>query len=384
MKKRFLYAAVIFSFIFCVTGCFSVFSGGTGGLIVDSESTSTPKTGIANVDVYAYTSAGDRNSDFDRWQEGTVFTPHASYYGHTTTGNNGNFTISKIVWKSGTPNFGKDADYTDIYFIFYHENYGIKKGATVIVSDSTTATVYAELTKVRKVTDLTLNLQDVATGANTNETIYVEVAVPQTTDSITDAEPKIYKADITGSGVISVSYPRWQNASDKENGIETKPDVVITYRQNADVITWQGCYNGNSASSDYSFNVNDKNETVVNKTINGKSYSVTLYGKKTKFNVPSFSGQWGLKNGVTLNLLRSANGSSYTIDCGSVETEALTLGTNGTQKNGCFSNLGLGKYWFDYSYTDKTSKGYYRIADGNSSIDREVPTDRAAVTIQKD
>ena len=247
MKKRFLYAAVIFSFIFCVTGCFSVFSGGTGGLIVDSESTSTPKTGIANVDVYAYTSAGDRNSDFDRWQEGTVFTLHACYYGHTTTGNNGNFTISKIVWKSGTPNFGKDADYTDIYFIFYHENYGIKKGATVIVSDSTTATVYAELTKVRKVTDLTLNLQDVATGANTNETIYVEVAVPQTTDSITDAEPKIYKADITGSGVISVSYPRWQNASDKENGIETKPDVVITYRQNADVITWQGCYNGNSA-----------------------------------------------------------------------------------------------------------------------------------------
>ena len=127
MKKRFLYAAVIFSFIFCVTGCFSVFSGGTGGLIVDSESTSTPKTGIANVDVYAYTSAGDRNSDFDRWQEGTVFTPHASYYGHTTTGNNGNFTISKIVWKSGTPNFGKDADYTDIYFIFYHENMVLKK-----------------------------------------------------------------------------------------------------------------------------------------------------------------------------------------------------------------------------------------------------------------
>ena len=42
------------SIIFTFSGCYSVFSGGTGGLVVDKESTSTPKQGIANVDVYAY------------------------------------------------------------------------------------------------------------------------------------------------------------------------------------------------------------------------------------------------------------------------------------------------------------------------------------------
>ena len=55
------------------TGCYSVFSGGTGGLIVDAESTSDPKSGIANVDIYAYTDCGARDYDFNRWQEGSVF-----------------------------------------------------------------------------------------------------------------------------------------------------------------------------------------------------------------------------------------------------------------------------------------------------------------------
>ena len=46
------------------SSCYSVFTGGTGGTVVDAESTSTPKAGIANVDVYAYTSEKDRDADF--------------------------------------------------------------------------------------------------------------------------------------------------------------------------------------------------------------------------------------------------------------------------------------------------------------------------------
>ena len=69
--------AVLISIIFTFSGCYSVFSGGTGGLVVDKESTSTPKQGIANVDVYAYLSGSERDSDFASWKEGTVFYPKA-------------------------------------------------------------------------------------------------------------------------------------------------------------------------------------------------------------------------------------------------------------------------------------------------------------------
>ena len=102
MKKTFIKriignAAILLSLL--LTSCYSVFNGGTGGMIVDAESTSTPKSGIPNVDVYAYTDSGTRDSDFGRWKEGTVFSPSNSYYGHTTTDASGSFVISNIVWK---------------------------------------------------------------------------------------------------------------------------------------------------------------------------------------------------------------------------------------------------------------------------------------------
>ena len=54
---------------------YSVFNGGAAGLIVDAESTTTPKAGIANVDVYAFTSIADRNINYNAWLEGTIFKP---------------------------------------------------------------------------------------------------------------------------------------------------------------------------------------------------------------------------------------------------------------------------------------------------------------------
>ena len=103
---------IFFAFLF--TSCYSVFEGGTSGIVVDSESTSIPKAGIGNVDVYAYTSEGDRDADFLSWVEGEDFAPNASYYGHTSTNNDGSFSISKLVWKSENPAFGKDADIRNI------------------------------------------------------------------------------------------------------------------------------------------------------------------------------------------------------------------------------------------------------------------------------
>lgn len=374
MKKGFLVAAFLVSVSFVLTGCYSVFSGGTGGQIVDSESTSTPKAGIANVDVYAYVKSGDRNSDYNKWQEGTVFVPHAEYYGHTTTGANGNFTISKLVWKSGKPDFGKDADYTEIFLLFYHENYGLTKGSTIIVSDSTADTVYAELTKIRKETVINLNLKDVSTDPAVNVPVYVKVCVPQTTEKNTEAAPKLYDAIIIGSGTINVSYPRWQSDEDKQLKKETEPEVIIEYVQSSDEITWAGCYNMDNDEKNYAFRGDDEGVTVINKKIKNPSYTINLYGKKTKLSMPVFSGVYGTVNGVEIAL----KAKSDSIDCGVQTTKRRA--TADTIQDGYFSNLGSGFYWDDKTYTGKFATVDVSFYSGDTKLTSTINQVRSDVS----
>ncbi len=336
-----------------LTGCYSVFNGGTGGLIVDAESTASPKRGIANVDIYAYTSRSTRDSDFKAWKEGTVFAPSNTYYGHTSTDNNGNFTISKIVWKEGKPDFGKDADFTTIYLLYYHENYGLTKDETVITSDSTSDTVYAELTAIKKTTSLNINIYDASTANLTNENVLVTVSVPQNTDTLTEAAPRVYEQAISGNGVINISYPRWKNAADKEAGNENTPEITITYFQSADQITWKACAN-NTAEEDYSFLPDN---FQIKKTVKNSSYTISLYGKATRISVPTVNGTYGDNtdsyDGKIIRMKAKASDGSFSIDCGETTTSAQALGNSGTQSHGNFSGLGSGFYVIDNSYTGR-------------------------------
>ena len=378
---------LFFSFMITLSGCYSVFSGGTGGLVVDAESTSNPKAGIANVDVYAYVSEGDRDSDFDNWVEGTGFTP-TGYYGHTTTGNDGSFTISKLVWKETKPDFGRDADYTDVYLIFFHENYGITKGQTVIISDSSTDTVYAELKAVRKSTVLNLNFIDVATGNNTGNTVYVKVAVPQATSTMPNAAAKVYDGVITGTGEITVTYPRWTTPEDKTAGKENTPAVLISYVQSGDEITWKGCYNADNEAKNYAFRTDA--ETGISKVISNPSYSLTFYGKSSRLNVPSVNGQYtanpaapsSADDGITISLKQKDSANAYTIDLGQATTYAQTIGTSGTEKHGVFSGLGNGYTWTDNSYTGKYSTIDVEVSGGGKSKQCTLRSDSANYTVQ--
>lgn len=336
------------------TGCYSVFSGGTGGLIVDAESTSDPKSGIANVDIYAYTDRGARDYDFNRWQEGTVFAPSNTYYGHTTTDASGSFVISNIVWKETSPDFGKDADFTTIYLLYYHENYGLTKGETGITSDSTNDTVYAELTSIRKTTALNISIYDVATSAATSQNVLVSISVPQNTDTIT-ASPKVYEQTIAGNGIINISYPRWKNAEDKANNHEITPEITIRYSQSADEITWKACANGDNATQDYAFLADD---FAIKKTIRNSRYDISLYGKATRIRIPSVSGTYGSKtdassDGKIIKMMAKDSGGNFTIDCGETSTYAQTIGTSSSQTHGHFNGLGNNAYINDTTYTDK-------------------------------
>ena len=350
------------------TGCYSVFSGGTGGLIVDAESTSDPKSGIANVDIYAYTDCGARDYDFNRWQEGSVFAPSNTYYGHTTTDASGSFVISNIVWKETSPDFGKDADFTTIYLLYYHENYGLTKGQTGITSDSTSDTVYAELTSIRKTTALNISIYDVATSAATSQNVLVSISVPQNTDTITSS-PKVYKQTIAGNGIINISYPRWKNAEDKANNHEITPEITIRYSQSADEITWKACANKDNADQDYAFLADD---FAIKKTIKNSVYNISLYGKATRIRVPSVSGTYGpstdaSSDGQIIKMMAKDSGGNFTIDCGETSTYAQNVGTNGSQIHGSFSGLGSGYYISDTSYTGKyTNIEVQFYADGNA------------------
>lgn len=389
MKKTSLgfFICVLLSLGF--TGCYSVFSGGTGGLIVDAESTSNPKAGIANVDIYAYLSAADRDKDYSAWQEGTTFTP-TGYYGHTTTGNDGGFTISKLVWKSKKPDFGKDADFTDIYLLFFHENYGLTKGQTLIISDSSSDTVYAELTSIKKTTVLNMNFVDVATGNTTATSLYVKVVVPQTTANNETATAKVYDAIITGSGAISITYPRWQNDEDKAAGKETEPTVSITYVQSSDEVTWQGCYNADNEDKNYAFRTDAA--TGISKKICNPSYSLTFYGKASRLNVPSIRGQYTVTppngtvddDGLIISLKQKDADGNYSIDLGQVTTYSETIGSSGTEKHGILANLGSGYTWTDTTYTDKFSKILVDIAVAGTSVktDFELRSDSNNYTVQ--
>ncbi len=374
MKKISSIFILAISLIF--TSCYSVFSGGTGGLIVDAESTSTPKRGIANVDIYAYTDSEIRDSDYGSWREGTVFSPSNSYYGHTTTDADGSFVISNIVWKENKPDFGKDADYTTIYLLYYHENYGLTKDETVITSDSTSDTVYAELTSIRKTTALNISIYDVATSGLTSNNVLVKVSVPQSTDTLT-ADAKVYEQTISGNGTINISYPRWKNEADKKNGIEISPQIKISYSQSADQITWKACANADNNAQNYAFIDNPS----INKTISNSSYNISLYGKSTRISYPTVSGTCGSTDGAVVRMLAKDSSGNFTIDCGETTTYAQTIGTSGTQTHGNFSNLGNGYYWTDTTYTERYSTQEVQLSGSGSTKNLTLRSDVPSYTV---
>ena len=374
MKKISSIFILAISLIF--TSCYSVFSGGTGGLIVDAESTSTPKRGIANVDIYAYTDSEIRDSDYGSWREGTVFSPSNSYYGHTTTDADGSFVISNIVWKENKPDFGKDADYTTIYLLYYHENYGLTKDETVITSDSTSDTVYAELTSIRKTTALNISIYDVATSGLTSNNVLVKVSVPQSTDTLT-ADAKVYEQTISGNGTINISYPRWKNEADKKNGIEISPQVKISYSQSADQITWKACANADNNAQNYAFIDNPS----INKTISNSSYNISLYGKSTRISYPTVSGTCGSTDGAVVRMLAKDSSGNFTIDCGETTTYAQSIGTSGTQTHGNFSNLGNGYYWTDTTYTERYSTQEVQLSGSGSTKNLTLRSDVPSYTV---
>lgn len=372
-KNKILAAIIITGLILLVISCSAVFSAGVSGRVVDSESTSTPKDGIPDVTVFAYIDEAARDADFDAWTAGSRFSPATTehYIGQTSTTDDGSFTIGRIVWESKSPEFGKTADFTPVYLLFFHENFGLVKNTNnaVIMSDSTSNVIYQEMTSVRKSTSLEIQIRNAVSDALLNTAVNTIVSVPQLSGTIE------YEISVTGSAPLLISYPRF--ASD---GITPyTPEVSITYSQLGSDIDYRAC-NFNAEENLFTF----LETPSVTKTVSGSTYPVRLYMKTRNHAMSSMSGQinYGIpadpdsldegttaddNDNVIIMLAYKTGGKfiQYSESSAKVRTSSSGDGANGTRiRHGLFSGLGQGISWINETYDGKyDTKTIYIVVD---------------------
>ena len=361
---RFGFLALVLILSSIAFSCSSVFSAGLSGKVVDAESTSNPKAGIQDVEVYVYTKEKDRDADFDSWDGSSRFSPTTSkyYIGHTTTDSSGEFNISKIVWEAFFPEFGKTADYAEVFILFYHENFGLIKNSNVamVMSDATANSVYQELTKIRTTTVVNLTVTNVATSSPITDTILATITVPQN-----GAASRVYEATITtGTAAIPVTYPRYSSGT-----TENEPTISITLEQNGNNQKFKQCKNGGTTGVDFAFTTDP-----IPATIKGDSCPVETYMKAYRIAVPTVSGQYkaGTNNdtcdGKTVSFFIGTNDEAGRRGSAQTKDETSTSGGSVYPKHGMYTIKGSG-YWEDTTYTGKTAEAniYFTVNDADAT-----------------
>lgn len=368
-KNKILKSIIITSLIIFAISCSSVFSAGVSGRVVDAESTSSPKDGIADVTVFVYIDEAARDADFNAWTAGSRFSPATTkhYIGQTSTANDGSFTIGRIVWESFSPEFGKTADFTPIYLLFFHEDFGLVKNSNkaVIMSDSTSNVIYQEMKSIRKSTSLEIQIRNASSDTVLNIPVNVKISVPQINGL------KEYEVSITGTGSVRINYPR--SGSD---GNPFTPEIIAAYSQLGSDIDYKAC-NFNAEENLFTF----LETPSVTKTVSGSTYPVRLYMKTRNHAMSSMSGQiayyspetGSLDEGTTADdnviiMLAYKTGGKfiqYSESSARVRTSSSGDGANGSRiRHGLFSGLGQGISWKNDSYTGKYDlKTVYIVID---------------------
>ena len=132
MRKHALLATV-FAVLALLVSCSAVFDAGIGGKVYYMQNGS--EVGVSGAKILVY--------------DNTSF---SEVIGSARTDANGNFTVSKIVWKSSNPKYGKTADNHTVYIKVSHEDFEMKNEyiTASLISDSTNSGMAdVEMTKVR-------------------------------------------------------------------------------------------------------------------------------------------------------------------------------------------------------------------------------------------
>ena len=279
MKKAFIF---MLSVLVLGVSCSTVFTGGLSGVVVSADLDSEPA--IGGVRVYAYLDPQKRDSDFDSWTRGSDFSPSSSLYvPSTTTAADGSFTISKLVWESLFPAFGRTADVAKAYLLFFHKDYGLVKGDSpvTLVSDSNnSSSVRQKLSSIVDHTNLSISIRSCATEGLLATSMGLKVQVFRSCD---DPDPQwSWEGSVTGNATVSVPYDR-----------DSQSHCVRIYasRGGSD---WALVDPDNSFRRtpfySYSQALGNTEGRDVEALISGSDYQVELYMKPYTFALPEFSG----------------------------------------------------------------------------------------------
>ncbi len=242
-----------------LTGCSVVFQAGISGKVVTTSGSGT--AAVPDVNVFAYTDQGLRDSDFGLFVDGSITRPSsgAGYVATTTTNANGEFTVNKVVWETKNSEFGKTADVSKLYLIFYNQDYKPAKYTATIISDSTNVdNVYIKLESSKDYATLTVNIKDVSTDTAMTEPCTVEYLVEGNSESDT--------VIATGAANLQIKF---------EKG--TTPDVTFSLKSTG--TNWKMV--GSTGAEQSSQIVED---------VGAGTRNVSLYMKNYEFTMPGFSG----------------------------------------------------------------------------------------------
>ncbi len=259
MDRRITLTLMAMVLALLLAGCSVVFQAGISGKVVTADGTGT--AAVADVNVFAYTDEGLRDSDYDKFVAGSITRPSsgAGYVATTSTNANGEFTVNKVVWETKKSEFGKTADVNNLYLIFYHEDYTPAKYDATVISDSTNAdNVYVNISSNKDYATINVNIYDVSTGYAMTSACTLEYLVEGNTESDTVVA--------TGASTLSLKFDK-----------DTTPDVTFTLTSTG--TKWTMVDSTGAVITTYT--VSD---------VEAGTTSVDLYMKNYEFTMPGFSG----------------------------------------------------------------------------------------------
>ena len=231
------------------TGCSSVFSAYISGSVYDADeyAQAGDDGALDGAHIYLYSTEDARDSDYTAWfaggeEDGPLpeerSTP--SYFMIEYTDTDGTYTFSGFTWKSFNPDFGKTADREEVFFLIYHEGYGLQKNTDpdhIYVLSDTDNTVPDILVERRTNSTRVMGTvydDTAAPLANVNAAVYVAEDWEYSGGSI-DESTVTWPEDPTGRVVtgddgeydLTVTYP--QKPSHAQNEGTTLARIVYTH-----------------------------------------------------------------------------------------------------------------------------------------------------------
>lgn len=366
MRKIFLPILLI---MILFTSCSGVYYGGITGSVVDENG-----DGINDVMVAVYFDEAARDTDYNSYdKEGHADFAAPSADGIAYTNASGAYSFSKVYWKTNSAEYGKDADKTNVYLLFYNEDYGLTKSdsSVTLYSESTSQIKTAELTsivdtytyEVKFNEVLSTEAGDVTSSSPITEGIkfhyeYVDYRGTLQKDTVdivgsTFSIPVTYYCDVDSPEIPSIKLSRFESVNKELKETESVDQYSIVKKEAIEI----------TADS----NTDKKTENIY---FTKNWFKISISGQV----VDSSSNNQGVDNvAVSLDLTSLSNITPSTTSSKSVYTDSETAVGEG-RRSGMFSGLGEDVVFF----INKPEDG---VATENIKIMAEGKTDQVELFI---